>query len=150
MAILVGMSTASLERRLQERNIRPTRQRLAVLSELSKEPNDVTAATLWRRMRARKNATIGLATVYRTLGLLEARGVIDSLSHHASERCFRLCRDSHHHHLVCEGCHRVVELENCELGDWVDETAGRHGFTAREHQVEISGLCAECRPTRSA
>lgn len=136
---------AILERRLRERDIRPTRQRLAVLRELAREPNDITAATLWRRMRARKHATIGLATVYRTLALLDERGVIDSLSHHASERCFRLCRDAHHHHLVCEGCHRVVELGDCDLGAWVDETAGRHGFTASGHQVEIAGLCVECR-----
>jgi Fur family transcriptional regulator, ferric uptake regulator len=126
-----------------ERDVRPTRQRLAVLRELSKEPNDATASTLWRRMRGRKNA-IGLATVYRTLALLEKRGVVDSLSHHAGERCFRLCTDSHHHHLVCEQCHRVVELDECGLGNWVDQVAGQHGFTPTEHQVEITGLCADC------
>jgi len=144
-AILREMSTPELERLLRERNVRPTRQRLAVLLELAKEPNDTTASALWRRMRARGKQTIGLATVYRTLGLLHERGVIDSLSHHTAERCFRLCTDSHHHHLVCQRCHRVVELDECGLGGWVDEAAGRHGFTPTEHQVEITGLCAECR-----
>lgn len=138
------MRSESLEERLRDRNIRPTRQRLAVLRELEKEPNDVTAATLWRRMRARRKETIGLATVYRTLALLDERGVIDSLSHHAHERCYRLCKDVHHHHLVCEGCHRVVELDECGLEGWVDEVAGRHGFSAGEHSLEISGLCADC------
>jgi Fur family ferric uptake transcriptional regulator len=144
------VSTEPLEQRLVDRDIRPTRQRLAVLRELSKEPNDATASTLWRRMRARKNETIGLATVYRTLALLNERGVVDSLSHHAHERCYRLCMEAHHHHLVCERCHRVVELEDCDLGTWVDEVARRHGFAASEHEVEIAGLCAECghaRPT---
>ena len=139
------MSTATLEQRLVERDIRPTRQRLAVLRELSKEPNDATAATLWRRMRARTNETIGLATVYRTLALLNERGVVDSLSHHANERCYRLCKDAHHHHLLCERCHRVVELDDCDLGAWVEKVAGSHGFAASAHEVEIAGLCAECR-----
>ncbi len=145
LAIVREMSTPELERLLRERDVRPTRQRVAVLGELAKEPNDTTASALWRRMRARSTQTIGLATVYRTLGLLHERGVIDSLSHHTGERCFRLCTDSHHHHLVCQRCHRVVELDECGLGGWVDEAAGRHGFTPTEHQVEITGLCAECR-----
>jgi Fur family transcriptional regulator, ferric uptake regulator len=139
------MSTAQLEQRLRDREVRSTRQRLAVLEELAREPNDATATQLWRRMRARRNQGIGLATVYRTLSLLEERGIIDSLSHHAGERCFRLCGDEHHHHLVCEKCHRVVELEHCDLGRWVDEAAQRHGFTANEHSMEIAGLCADCR-----
>ena len=138
------MSKADLERLLTERDIRPTRRRVAVLRELSKEPNDATAQTLWRRMRAR-DRSIGLATVYRTLGLLHERGVVDSLSHHAGERCYRFCAEGHHHHLVCERCHRVVELDECDLGGWVEDVAGRHGFTAREHQVEIAGLCGDCR-----
>jgi Fur family transcriptional regulator, ferric uptake regulator len=137
------MSTAELRTLLTERDIRPTSQRVAVLGELAKEPNDTTALALWRRMRGKRS--IGLATVYRTLALLEERGVIDSLSHHANERCYRLCAEGHHHHLVCDQCHRVVELEECDLGNWVDETADRHGFTAREHQIEIAGLCGECR-----
>jgi Fur family ferric uptake transcriptional regulator len=139
------MANGDLEQRLLDRDIRPTRRRLAVLGELAREPNDATAATLWGRMRGRRKDGIGLATVYRTLALLEERGVIDSLSHHAGERCFRLCGDEHHHHLVCEECHRVVELEACDLGGWVDDVAGRHGFAAREHQVEIAGLCPDCR-----
>ncbi len=141
------MSTKQLQALLTERNIRPTQRRVAVLRELEKEPNDATAQVLWQRMRARGDEAIGLATVYRTLGLLHEHGVIDSLSHHAGERCFRLCTDAHHHHLVCEQCHRVVELDECGLGSWVDEAAKRHGFTPTEHQVEITGLCADCRST---
>lgn len=137
------MASAELETLLTDRGIRPTRQRLAVLGELAKEPNDATATTLWRRLGRRRK--VGLATVYRTLGLLHEQGVIESFSHHAGERCYRLCTAGHHHHLVCERCHRVVELQECDLGGWVDEVAERHDFSAREHQVEIAGLCAECR-----
>jgi Fur family ferric uptake transcriptional regulator len=139
------VSTPELERLLRAKDIRPTQQRLAVLAELSDEPNDATAQTLWQRLRDQGNRAIGLATVSRTLALLSDRGVIDSLSHHAKERCYRLCSDRHHHHLVCEGCHRVVELERCDLGDWARRTARKHGFVARGHQLELRGLCPACR-----
>jgi Fur family ferric uptake transcriptional regulator len=129
---------------LERHGVRATPRRLEVLEELAREPDDVTAQELWARLRDR-DSRAGLATVYRTLALLSAAGVVDVLSHHGGEQCYRLCGEEHHHHLVCEGCHRVVEVEECGLGDWLDGVARRHGFVATGHRVEIAGLCADCR-----
>jgi Fur family ferric uptake transcriptional regulator len=129
---------------LDAKGVRPTKQRLEVLAELGRERDDVTAQDLWRRLRSRRSTT-GLATVYRTLALLSDKGVVDSFSHHGGELCYRLCSEAHHHHLVCTSCHRVVEVEQCGLGDWLDEVTSRHGFVATDHRVEIAGLCAGCR-----
>lgn len=139
------MSTAELEELLRRKGVRPTPRRVAVLDELAAERDDATAQTLWHRLRERGEETIGLATVYRTLSLLHERGVVDALSHHEGERCYRLCADGHHHHLLCERCHRVVEIDDCDLGGWVDDVAARHGFVASEHHIEISGVCSSCR-----
>jgi Fur family ferric uptake transcriptional regulator len=139
------VSSTELERLLNRKGVRPTRQRTAVLAELAAEPDDATAQALWQRMRERADQTIGLATVYRTLALLHEHGVIDALSHSDGERCYRLCGEAHHHHLVCERCHRVVEIADCDLAPWADNVARRHGFAATTHQVEISGLCGACR-----
>jgi Fur family transcriptional regulator, ferric uptake regulator len=129
---------------LAAKGVRATTQRLEVLAELGREPDDVTAQELWRRLRERDSST-GLATVYRTLALLSDKGVVDSLSHHGTELCYRLCTDAHHHHLVCSSCHRVVEVEQCGLGGWLDDVSRRHGFVATDHRVEITGLCKSCR-----
>ncbi len=142
-----------LARLLERKGVRPTRQRVLVLAELAAERDDATAQTLWQRLREREGEQIGLATVYRSLALLHEHGVIDALSHHGSERCYRFCTDHHHHHLVCESCHRVVEIDECTPGDWVEDVARRHGFAVSDHHIEISGLCAGCRSrplTRSA
>ena len=141
----MGMASTDLEARLRASGVRPTAQRLAVLGELAAEPNDATAQVLWQRIRERGGRRVGLATVYRTLALLHEHGVIDALSHHDGERCYRLCTGAHHHHLVCESCHRVVEVAECDHDPWVAGVARRHGFVARAHQVEISGTCASCR-----
>src|SRR5579884_2027133 len=129
---------------LRRNGVRATPRRLEVLGELAQERDDVTAQQLWSRLRVRDSRT-GLATVYRTLALLSEKGVVDVLSHHGGEQCYRLCGDAHHHHLLCERCHRVVEVRECGLDDWVSAAAGRHGFVATEHRVEISGLCRDCR-----
>jgi Fur family ferric uptake transcriptional regulator len=128
---------------LARKGVRATRQRLEVLAELARERDDVTAQSLWRRLRERDSHT-GLATVYRTLALLSEKGVIDSLSHHETELCYRLCTDSHHHHLLCTKCHRVVEIEEC-IDGWIDEVTSRHGFVVTDHRVEITGVCGHCR-----
>jgi Fur family transcriptional regulator, ferric uptake regulator len=104
----------------------------------------VTAQVLWRRLRDRGDSTVGLATVYRTLALLRDHDVVDAMSHHGGELCYRLCTDGHHHHLVCRECHRVVELHDCGLDEWVSGLAAQHGFARPEHHLEIDGVCADC------
>lgn len=140
----MARATQDLGELLARHGVRATPRRLEVLAELARERDDVTAQQLWSRLRGRDSGA-GLATVYRTLALLAEAGVVDVLSHHGTEQCYRLCGDAHHHHLVCERCHRVVEVRECDLGGWVDELATRHGFVATEHRLEISGLCPDCR-----
>lgn len=141
------MPTASqdLAELLRRNGIRATPNRMLVLQELAREPDDATAQDLWGRLREGRHTT-GLATVYRTLALFYDAGLIDSLSHHSGgEQCYRLCSETHHHHLVCDRCHRVVEVDRCDLDGWVDKAAKRHGFIATHHSVEITGVCQDCR-----
>jgi Fur family ferric uptake transcriptional regulator len=129
---------------LSAAGVRPTRQRVRVLTELMGERDDVTAQELHDRLRS-GGEKLGLATVYRTLGLLAEAGVIDSLSHRPGELCYRWCGQGHHHHLVCSSCHRVVELADCELDPWLERISRAHGFVTTGHRLEVSGLCAACR-----
>jgi Fur family transcriptional regulator, ferric uptake regulator len=129
---------------LSDAGVRPTRQRVRVLTELMGERDDVTAQELHDRLRS-GGEKLGLATVYRTLGLLAEAGVIDSLSHRPGELCYRWCGQGHHHHLVCSSCHRVVELADCELDPWLERISRTHGFVTTGHRLEVSGLCAACR-----
>jgi Fur family ferric uptake transcriptional regulator len=140
----VTATREDLSELLERNGVRATPRRLEVLEELAQERDDVTAQQLWSRLRERDSST-GLATVYRTLALLSENGVVDVLSHHGGEQCYRLCGHEHHHHLLCERCHRVVEVQECGLDDWVTAAAKRHGFVATDHRVEIVGLCADCR-----
>lgn len=131
------------ERLLAGHGVRATARRVQVLAELVAEPNDATAQALHDRLR-RRGEPVGLATVYRTLGVLVDAGIVDSLSHGPGELCYRLCGEGHHHHLVCTGCHRVVEL-GCELDEWLESTVAVHGFRPTGHRLEVQGVCASCR-----
>jgi Fur family transcriptional regulator, ferric uptake regulator len=130
--------------KLERHGLRATRQRLAVLQALATEPNDATAQEIYACL-AKRGETVGLATVYRTLALLNDHGVVDALAHRPGELCYRLCGEGHHHHLVCAECHRVVELDDCDLDDWLERVAITHAFSISGHTVEVTGICADCR-----
>jgi Fur family transcriptional regulator, ferric uptake regulator len=136
--------TQQIESVLSAAGVRPTRQRVAVATELMGESNDVTAQELHARLHER-GERLGLATVYRTLGQLADSGVIDALNHDPGAVCYRWCGPDHHHHFVCVNCHRVVELGDCELDSWLDRLSKRHGFEATGHRLEVAGLCENCR-----
>ena len=122
--------------------MRETRQRKEVLAAL--EGGDaLPAQELHGRLRAR-GSKIGLATVYRTLHLLEREGSIDVLREDPTEARYRLCSPVHHHHLVCESCGTVVEIPECDVDEWAEKVGRAHGFEVRAHRAEIVGLCARC------
>jgi Fur family ferric uptake transcriptional regulator len=134
----------ALAERLDQAGVTASANRLLVLEELAREPDDATAQELHKRLVDRGEA-IGLATVYRALGTMSEAGVVDALPHGANETCYRLCSDKHHHHLVCERCHRVIELHGCPAEDWISRRARKEGFTVTGHRLEVTGLCPACR-----
>jgi Fur family ferric uptake transcriptional regulator len=138
---------ADYEALLAEHGLRPTRQRVSVLGALASR-DDATAQQI-HALLVDGGQGVGLATVYRTLKSLSESGVVDTLSHHRGETCYRLCGDGHHHHLVCSGCHRVIELGDCELDPWLAELAAQHGFALEAHTVEVTGRCPSCQASNA-
>jgi Fur family ferric uptake transcriptional regulator len=123
--------------------MRSTRQRAEVLEALE-GGEALPAQELHGRLRAR-GSRIGLATVYRTLHLLEQQGSIDVLHEDVNEARYRLCSPVHHHHLVCESCGAVDEIPECDVDEWAHKVARARGFEVRGHRAEILGLCANCK-----
>lgn len=123
--------------------LRSTRARRAVLRVLERERGrQLTAQELHRRARVIQ-PSIGLATVYRTLSSLAEEGVVDVVSHDR-ESAYRLCSPGHHHHLICTGCGRVVEIEECDVGSLERALSRRYRFTISEHSITFRGLCERC------
>jgi Fur family ferric uptake transcriptional regulator len=123
--------------------LRATDQRVEVLVAVTAARGDVTAQSLHASMVA-AGGRLGLATVYRTLGSLAEAGLVDAMQH-GHGTCYRACAPGHHHHLTCDSCHAVIELHECEVGDWASSVAQRHGFSEVRHVLELHGTCAACR-----
>ena len=122
---------------------RPTRQQAAVAAQLETLQDFTSAQELHAKMRAAGDK-VGLATVYRTLTVLAEDGEVDVLRTDEGEAVYRMCSTGHHHHLVCRGCGRTVEVEGPTVERWTERVAAEHGFTEVAHTLEIFGLCADC------
>ena len=129
---------------LESANLALTRQREEIVRTADSMRDHFSAddlAVVLRRRRVR----VGMATIYRTLGLMTESAVVRE--HDFGEGCKRyekVIDRSHHDHLICEGCGAVIEFEAPDIERLQKKVIDRHRFTARSHKLEIYGLCREC------
>jgi Fur family ferric uptake transcriptional regulator len=124
--------------------VRATRQRTAVADVLEKVDGFRSAQHLHDLLR-HDGASVGLTTVYRHLQALADAGQVDVLRTDDGEAVYRRCPTvEHHHHLVCRGCGRSVEVDGPEVEAWAVAIAAEHGFTEVSHTVEVFGTCRDC------
>lgn len=122
---------------------RNTRQRRAVIAILQDLDGFASAQEIHDVLKHR-GESVGLSTVYRSLQTLADAAEVDALRNDDGEVLYRQCSSGHHHHLVCRGCGRTVEVEGPTVERWADKIADDHGFSDVEHTLEIFGTCAAC------
>jgi Fur family ferric uptake transcriptional regulator len=121
-----------------------------VLAALRTARGPVSAQELHAGMRS-AGTRIGLATVYRTLAVLEAEGLVDALRPTGGELRYRCCQSTgHHHHLICRHCGDTVELDADVVEAWIRDLAAAHGFRELRHVVELTGVCPDCATGRGS
>jgi Fur family ferric uptake transcriptional regulator len=121
-----------------------TRARRAVVEALCAAPARLTPAELLERGRA-IHPGLAPVTVYRTLDLLQSLGLVERLHHPDGCSSFMPAPTGHSHHVTCERCRRTVEFSGCFIGALARSAHRQTGFTVRNHWLELSGLCPECR-----
>lgn len=85
------------------------------------------------------------ASLYRTLELFRAIGVIDELgygSHRTIELSDRYA--PHHHHLRCRLCGSVSNIDDLTLEKTLQKIAHANKFVLENHVLELTGRCENC------
>lgn len=134
--------------RLRDAGLRITAQRRAILSALGRAQGALAPQQILEE--AQKDAPqLGLATVYRTIELLEELGCVRRVAETEGGGGVALCSAMHGHHVLCSECGRVAEFSTCRLGETIDGASRETGFVISRHYLELVGLCAQCaRPDR--
>ncbi len=132
--------------RYKEFGLKLTPQRLSILAFLENNKSHPTAEDIYRHI-AKKFPTMSLATVYKTLETLKARGRIKEITIDAEKRHFDP-ETGRHHHAICTGCKKIVDI----FMDFDLSAADTdlRGFEITGSHVEFYGLCPDCRKTTTA
>lgn len=139
---------ALLHEHMLKRGLRSTDQRRLIIETFFKAPNHISIEELLAEVR-QKDARVGYATVYRTLKLLTECGVAFERKFGDGLTRYELADESSHHdHLICVGCGKIVEFEEPRIEELQEQIAARYGFILESHKHEMYGTCADCRAKR--
>jgi Fur family transcriptional regulator, ferric uptake regulator len=134
--------------RLRESARKITGPRRAILTALEREEHPLTIREIQEQVGPE---TCDLATIYRSMHMLERVGLVKRFDFGDGAARFELIRhdhDEHHHHLVCTGCSKVVEIEECFPAELEQRIASGNGFASISHRLEFFGICPSCQTNR--
>ena len=122
-----------------------TGQRRVIARVLSEAGDHPDVEELYRRASA-LDGRISIATVYRTVRLLEEKGLLERRDFGGGRARYEPTEHGHHHHLIDIDSGRVIEFEDAEHERVLQAIAARLGFDLVSHRLELFGR----RPARSA
>ncbi len=121
--------------------IKLTPQRLAILDYLQDNKEHPSVDEIYKHV-SRRFPSMSYATVYNVLNTLVKNNVVKELSIDPNKKRFDPGMHTHHH-LVCVGCNRIVDIEmDYDIDLPVSLT---QGFTVMGNDITFYGLCADCK-----
>jgi len=135
-----------LAQELISRGVRMTRQRRLLVEIIQGADGHLDAVELWRRAQ-RRDPRLNKVTVYRTLGLLKAQGLVDELDlmHLEGDKHFYEAKTMRDHiHLACVKCGRIQEFESALFEKLKGQIERERRFRIRVARLEAGGLCDKC------
>jgi len=121
---------------LRAAGVRVTNQRMVLLGLLAEARDHPDAAELHRRAQAADGA-ISLATVYRTLAVLQRAGVVQRHSFDGDSARFEQAHEPHHDHIVDLDTGRIVEFQSDKIERLQRQIAAELGFEVVHHRLEL-------------
>jgi Fur family transcriptional regulator, ferric uptake regulator len=129
---------------LTQQGCKNTKSREAVISTLERAHTPVSAEDIFIRIKE-KGAAANLSTVYRTLELMESKGLVSKTIMPDGKARYELTGDGHRHHLICTNCNKMVAIDFCPLEALQKDVGEKNRFDITGHKLEIYGVCPECK-----
>ena len=147
----MSVSQESFKKKLKEKGLKVTNQRLLVLQVLAENKDrHMTAEDIYELVKE-DYPEIGLATIYRTVELLLEMQLVDRIS--LDDGCARYEigeffdgeERHHHHHLIWKTCGKVLPFKDDLLDELERHIEEETGFHVLDHELKFYGQCSECR-----
>ena len=127
-------------------DFRVTKQRKKILDVLISAEQHLLAQDIYQILKD-NGSKVGLATVYRTLDLFEEAGIIAKRKFNGDSAYYEINPKQHenHHHLICKGCGKVIEVEELLPQNIEERLREEEGFHVEDLCLQMYGYCEDCR-----
>ena len=139
----MSLETADPAELLRRHGVQVTAQRLAVMRAVSARLH-ITADEVVEIVRGEIGA-ISRRAVYDAVAVLAEKGLLRRIQPAGSAARYEDRVGDNHHHLICRGCGRLLDVD-CAVGETPCLTAAEDaGFEIDEAEVIYWGRCPDCR-----
>jgi Fur family ferric uptake transcriptional regulator len=145
------MAVSGIKDSLKQQGVRLTRQRQILLDLIDQSGQHLDAERLFQLGRE-KDPKLNRVTVYRTLKLLKAGGLVDELDlmHQSGDQHYYETRlKQEHAHVICLRCGKIEEFFGDPLKKMREQIASHFGFEIVLARTEVGGYCAHCQVLRA-
>jgi len=130
---------------LKDKALKFTNQREKILETLYYSQEHLTPEALHQLIKEKyPELNAGIATIYRTLSMLEDNDIVSSLSFGAQGKKYELGAKDHHDHMICTKCGEITEFVDEVIESQQHKIAKEHGFKMQDHSMQIYGICKNC------
>lgn len=136
-----------LSQLLKAKGYKITSQRKAVLDVVMEHDGEHLSSQEIYDLVKKRCPDVGVATVYRTLPVLEELGYVYAVDLEDGCTRYELHREGQthrHHHLLCEKCGSITEVKDDLLDEIEKKIYKNYGFTIKDHRVKFYGICSKC------
>jgi Fur family transcriptional regulator, ferric uptake regulator len=130
--------SSRIEQLCADKRLRMTGQRRVIARVLSAAHDHPDVEEVYRRANA-VDPRISLSTVYRTLRLFEAKGILERHDFGAGRGRYEEATRRHHDHLIDIETGKVIEFRNEEIEQIQERVARELGFSLVGHKLELYG-----------
>jgi Fur family ferric uptake transcriptional regulator len=145
------MAVTLIKDSLKQQGVRLTRQRQILLDLIDQSGQHLDAERLYQLARE-KDPKLNRVTVYRTLKLLKAGGLVDELDlmHHSGDQHYYETRlKQEHAHVICLRCGKIEEFFGEPLKRMREQIQSHFGFQVLLARTEVGGYCSHCQVLRA-
>jgi Fur family ferric uptake transcriptional regulator len=129
---------------LKKQGYRLTPQRLMVVSAIENSEDHISADEVYSQVIVRY-PNVNISTVYRTLELLKRLELVTETDLGGGRVRYHPANKGHHHHLVCQKCGAMIDLDESLLELLKEALLLEHNFIADLRHLAIHGRCVNCR-----
>ena len=130
---------------LKDKALKFTNQREKILETLYYSQEHLTPEALHQLIKEKNpELNAGIATIYRTLSMLEENDIVSSLSFGAQGKKYELGAKDHHDHMICTECGEITEFVDEVIEQQQHKIAEKFGFKMHDHSMQIYGVCKQC------